>query len=150
MKLHYHVVASTTISGLIYLIFKSWGLASASFLSGVFIDLDHILDVAREHGWSVKIRDFFHICHTAQFDRIILILHGWEWMLLGWVLAWYLHWNIWVTGFLIGLSQHMLIDAVTNSPGFLTYSILWRWKQQFDYDTIFGKRIPRRNLDSIG
>lgn len=144
MKLQYHIAASTTVSGSLYLISRSWPLAIASFIAGIFIDLDHIFDVIREHGWSVKIRDFFHICNTAQFYRIILIWHGWEWLLLGLAMAWLTDWNPWVTGVFIGLSQHMVLDALNNSPGFLSYSLLWRWKHQFDYDTIFGKRLPRQ------
>ena len=50
MKLHHHVAFSATISLLLYLIFKSWYLSLVCLISGVFIDLDHLIDYFREQG----------------------------------------------------------------------------------------------------
>ena len=139
MKLQHHTAFSITIAGILYLIYNSWGLALACFISGIFIDLDHVIDVVREHGWSVKVKDFFRICHHAQFDRIILLWHGWEWLVLWIISAWLTDWNPWITGTLIGLSQHIVLDAYSNSSNFMSYSLIWRWKHNFDFDTLFPK-----------
>ncbi|MBI5666332.1 MAG: hypothetical protein HZC49_14770, partial [Nitrospirae bacterium] len=66
MRLPQHTALSLTIAGVLYMIFKSWGLSLACFISGVFIDMDHFIDVIREHGWSIKVKDFFRICHHGQ------------------------------------------------------------------------------------
>ena len=139
MKLHHHTIFSITIAGVLYVMFTSWRLALGSFIAGIFIDVDHIVDVVREHGWSVKVREFFHICHTAQFNRILLLLHGWEWLIIWTFIAWLTDWNPWITGALIGLGHHMVLDAYANSENVSSYSLLWRWKKDFHFDTIFPK-----------
>lgn len=121
------------------MVFKSWGLAAASFITGIFIDLDHIADVVREHGWSTKIKEFFHICHNAQFDRIVLFFHGWEWLLLWSIAAWLTDWNPWVTGAVIGIAHHLVLDTFHNTYSLHSYSLIWRWKKDFDFDTVFPK-----------
>jgi hypothetical protein len=139
MKLHHHTAVSLSISGILYLIFKSWELSIVSFLSGILIDLDHIFDVVREHGWSIKIADFFRICHKGQFNRIFLLLHGWEWIALLGTASWFSRWNPWITGVFIGFTQHMILDNLHNGTNIWCYSILWRWKKDFDFNTIFPK-----------
>lgn len=144
MKLKHHTAISITISGILYMIFKSWGLALTSLAAGIFIDLDHIIDVAREHGWSVKIKDFFVLCENGQFDRIILVLHGWEWIILMSAASWLTNWNPWITGTAIGLGQHLLLDTYYNGAPIPSYSLIYRWKKNFDFDTIFPKFIHNK------
>ena len=144
MKLPYHIAVSTVVSGIIYLISKSIALSTASFIVGIFIDLDHIFDVMREHGSTVTIKDFFRICHTAQFERIFLICHGWEWLFVGAVIAWHFSWNQWVVGALIGFTHHMVLDTIHNSSNLRTYSLLYRWKNDFHFDTVFTKMAKQK------
>lgn len=138
MKLHHHTAFSAAISGVLYLIFKSWGMAVSCFISGIFIDLDHIIDVLREHGLPFKVKKFFEVCDKGQFDRVMLLWHGWEWIVLWGIAAWLTEWNPWVTGAFIGIGQHMILDTLYNSSNPCTYSLLWRWKKDFDFDTVFA------------
>jgi hypothetical protein len=117
--------------------FKSWGMALGCLISGILIDLDHIFDYVREHGWSFDIKKFFHIHNTAQYNRIILFWHGWEWLILWGIIAWLTDWNPWAVGILIGISQHMALDSIANGLDLRSYSILWRWKHKFHFDTVF-------------
>lgn len=155
MRLHQHTAFSAALAGILYLIFKSWGLALSCFISGIFIDMDHFIDVIREHGWNVRIRNFFRICHESQFHRILLILHGWEWLILCGMTAWLTNWNPWVTGTFIGVSSHLILDAVYNTKNLLSYSLIWRWKQDFHFDTIFSNlknlkyKYRKQSSDSI-
>lgn len=132
--------------------FKSWGLAAACFISGIFIDLDHIIDVVREHGWSVKIKEFFQICHTSQFNRIFLLWHGWEWLVICAIAAWATEWNPWMNGTLIGLTSHMILDSYHNTLKLRSYSLIWRWKNGFIFDIVFPKmavvKYKHRHLSS--
>lgn len=139
MKLKHHTAISITIAGVLYTLFRSWELALTSAIAGILIDLDHIVDVVREHGWSTKVKDFFVICDNAQFNHIILIWHGWEWIAFFIAASWLTEWNHWITGTMIGLSHHMLLDAYFNSSNFSSYSLIYRWKNNFDFDTIFPK-----------
>jgi hypothetical protein len=84
------------------------------------------------------VKKFFEICDKAQFDRIMLLWHGWEWLVLWGIAAWLTEWNPWVTGAFIGVSHHMILDTLYNSSNPCTYSLLWRWKKDFDFDTVFA------------
>ncbi len=132
------------ISGTLYLIFKSWGLAISCFIMGIFIDLDHFIDYIRENGWSFKIKNFFQVCHTCQFNRIFLLLHGWEWLILWGIAAWLTDWNPWMVGAFIGFSQHIVLDVFYNGSNLLPYSLIWRWKKDFHFDTIFSNLKSRK------
>lgn len=137
MRLQYHVAISTLIAGVLHLFFKSWAVTISCFMTGIFIDLDHFIDYFREKGWRLNIRDFFETCHTGQFERIMLLWHGWEWMALLGISAWLSHWNPWITGAFIGYGQHMIVDALSNSNTVKSYSLFWKWKNNFYFDTIF-------------
>jgi hypothetical protein len=136
MTPRHHVIASTAISGVLLLIFKSWGLAVASFVSGIFIDLDHVLDYIFEHGIPSDTKKFFRFFYGEKYKRLTLILHGWEWLILLAIASWQSGWNPWVTGLTIGWAQHMLLDRFYNISTFGSYSFLWRLKNGFDTDKI--------------
>jgi hypothetical protein len=142
MRIQYHAAASVTISGILYLLFKSWGLSLSCCLSGIFIDIDHVIDYFREKGWTLSIREFFRAFHECQFERIVLLCHGWEWIVLCGIASWLTDWNPWITGTFLGISQHIVIDAATNSSDVKPYSLLWRWKNNFHFDTIFLDKKP--------
>ncbi|HDN94464.1 MAG TPA: hypothetical protein ENH18_00060 [Nitrospirae bacterium] len=137
MKLHHHTAISLTISGILYMTSRSWGLAAANLIAGIFIDFDHFLDYLYEHGRPFKIKNFFHVCKHCQFNKVFLILHAWEWVALLGLAAWLSGWNPWVTGTFIGIGQHLVCDAMYNGLHFRSYSMIWRWKNDFDFDTLF-------------
>lgn len=137
MKLHHHTAISLTISGLLYIIFRSWGLAVSSLLAGIFIDLDHYFDYIQNYGRPFRIKNFFRVCKHCQFNKIFLFLHGWEWVALLGMASWLTNWDQWVTGIFIGIGQHIFLDSFYNGSGFKSYSMFWRWKNNFEFDTIF-------------
>jgi hypothetical protein len=139
MSPKYHVAISAVISGVLYAIFKSWALAIAAFVSCIFIDLDHVIDYVIEHGFHFDIKKFFYFFYGEQYKKITLILHGWEWLIILLILSWLTDWNPWITGVLIGFSQHMLSDRIYNISNFWSYSLLWRWKNKFDTNVILLK-----------
>ena len=139
MKLHHHTAISLTISGILFMIFRSWGLAAANLIVGIFIDFDHFFDYIYAHGRRFKVKDFFRNCHNCQFDKIFIFLHAWELLALMGAAAWLTDWNPWVTGAFIGIGQHLFFDTLYNGSGFRSYSLFWRWKNDFDFDTIFHR-----------
>jgi hypothetical protein len=132
MKISHHVAVSAMVSSIIYGMFKSWGLTIASFISGIFIDLDHFIDYLILEGVHFNVNDFFNFIYEERNNKIIFIFHGWEWSIVLVTAAWTTDWNPWVTGVLIGYGHHMFLDAFfnTNWP-LLGYSFLWRWKKNF-------------------
>lgn len=137
MKAHRHAAISLTISGILFLAFRSWGLAAANLIAGVFIDIDHIFDYMREHGRNLDVKDFFRVNDNAQYNRIFLFWHAWEWVAMLGAAAWLTDWNPWITGAFIGMGHHIFLDCAHNISGFKSYSLIWRWKKAFVFDTIF-------------
>lgn len=139
MRPKYHVAISAVISGVLYILFKSWALAFSSFVSGIFIDLDHVIDYVIEHKFDFDIKKFFHFFYGEQYKKITIILHGWEWLILLFIFSWFTDWNPWITGVFIGFGQHMLSDMFYNISNFLSYSLIYRWKNKFDTKVILLK-----------
>jgi uncharacterized membrane protein len=102
MEPKYHVVTSAAISGILYAIFGSWAVAVSSFITGVLIDVDHIIDYVIVHGLHLDMRNFFSFFYENRLQKVTLVLHGWEWLLLLALAAWASGWSLWVTGALLG------------------------------------------------
>ena len=124
--------------------FRSWGLAAANLIAGIFIDMDHLFDYLYAHGRPFKIQNFFRVCDNCQFDKIFLFLHGWEWVALLGIAAWLTDWNPWITGTFIGIGHHIFLDSFYNGSGFKSYFLFWRWKKNFDFDSIFCGLTDRK------
>lgn len=146
MKLEHHTAFSILISGALYMVFKSWGLAAACLLSGIFIDLDHIIDYLREYGPPFKIKKFFRIFNEGRLQKAVLILHGWEWVFLLCMFSWMTDWNPFIIGLTLGFAQHLLLDEISNGTNPWGYFLLWRWKNDFVYETVFpGLKDRKQN-----
>ena len=132
MKFSHHVAVSTIISSILYVLFKSWSLTIASFLSGIFLDLDHYIDYLCEYGSPFNMKKFFNCIYKENLKKIYLFFHGWEWSIFLLIMSWMSDWNHWIVGVMIGYGHHMVLDALfnTNWP-ILGYSLLWRWKNNF-------------------
>jgi len=140
MKPIYHLAVSTVISGILYTVFRSWGLVIASFISGIFIDIDHIIDYFIMNGVHFRVKQFSAFFQkkkyweiASTYWRINLIFHGWEWLVILSILAGITNWDPVVTGILIGFGHHIILDVFNSRPNswqqtFLGYSLLWRWK----------------------
>jgi len=144
MKIKHHALASTIISGVLYSIFRSWGLAVASFVSGILVDLDHIADYWIEYGLRFDLKQFFNYFDEKNFGnrkRLFFIFHSWEWLIIIAAAAWLTDWDLWITGLLIGYGQHIILDEIYNSskyrirPFIWGYFLLWRWKNGFEFKT---------------
>ena len=137
MKLEQHAASSLIVSAALYALFKSWPLTACSFIAGVFVDVDHLVDYVAEHGARPDLGLFFRTCYDRKLKRAILLFHGWEWLILCGVGAWASGWNPWITGTALGFGQHMLLDQLSNGPSTLGYSFLWRLSVKFDHQTAF-------------
>ena len=140
MKPINHIAVSTLISVILYAIFKSWALTISSFISGVFVDLDHIIDYWREYGISFDVKKFLYVHDKKQYRKSHMILHGWEWLIVLGIMALLTDWNLWVTGVLIGFGQHIALDNMNYRESFWSYSLAWRWSKGFKTEVIFRKK----------
>jgi hypothetical protein len=132
MSPKHHIAVSAVVSGILFAIFRSWPLTISSFVSGILIDLDHIVDYIIEYGYRFDIKKFFNFFYGEKYSKLTLILHGWEWLFVLLAASWLTAWNHLVVGMLIGFGHHLLLDKLYNISTILSYSLLWRWKNRFD------------------
>lgn len=138
MKLKNHIVLSIVISGFLFSITKSLSISIASFISGVFIDCDHILDYWREYGLNFDMNQFFKSYKTCRFRKLFLIFHGWEWIFIWGIISYFNGWDKWMLGVVIGISHHMIADQIANSSKVFGYFLLWRMYTSFERDRSFS------------
>ena len=137
MKLHNHILASTTVGGISYYIFGSWQISVTVFLSGIFIDLDHILDYfLYEKKIKLDIKDFFYKCEALILNKVYLLLHSYELIIILAILAYFTNDYI-VLGLLVGFGTHIMLDLVANKVHFLGYSFIFRLINRFNSKKIF-------------
>ena len=147
MKPQYHVVSSALIAGVLYLFFKSWSMALSCFISGILIDIDHIYDYLREYGMPFMVKKFFTEVYSDNIPRLTLIFHSWELVLLIGIIAWVYNGNPWFAGIFVGLGQHIVLDKLNNGERLRSYSFIWRWKKQFEFEAVFSNLAKKKLKD---
>jgi len=151
MKAEHHIVISTAVSGSLYALCPSWQLALAALVAGVLIDLDHCVDYIIEFGVWSNWRNFFRSFHEGQYAQIYIFLHSWELLLVLGAASWLTGCNPWVVGVLIGATQHMILDQLSNGTAGAGYFLLWRWSKGFSPNITFPHHAkPFKSLKKDG
>ena len=146
MRLSAHVGFSAIVSAALYTISRSWEMAASCLISGIFIDLDHVIDFFILYGWPFTFKKFFNVFYRElSFKQIFIVLHAWEWMILLFAASWITGWNPWFVGTLIGCGHHMIIDFINNGGYVRSYFLIWRWRNNFDFETSFPGIIKCRD-----
>ena len=136
MRVRAHIATSVVLGGFLYLAFRSLPMAIAAFLSGVLIDLDHVLECYINFGRKFNIWKTIEKCEDCSLEKAYLFLHSYE-LLAIYALAvyWYQLGDIWY-GIGIGVAVHMILDSIFNCyhPNGLFF--FKRWKTGFNYSKI--------------
>jgi hypothetical protein len=143
MKPPYHVASSVLVAGILYLLFKSWSMALSCFLSGIFIDVDHIYDYLREFGFPFRVKEFLHAIYTAKLNRMTLFFHSWELMFLILIITWVTNWNSLMVGILVGFGHHIILDKLYTGVPLRRYFFIYRWKRDFHIESLFNCRVNK-------
>jgi hypothetical protein len=142
LKLQQHIAVSIPISMVTYVVSRSIPMAAVSLAAGVLLDLDHGFDYMREYGMRLDPAFFFHSFHNTLYRRVVIPLHGWEWLPLLGLLALRMRGNPFAVGALIGTTQHLLFDQFTNGVAGCGYFFVYRVMKKFVTGDIFpGKGI---------
>jgi len=113
MRLPHHVVASSILGGIMYTTTNSLTLAISAVISGVLIDLDHILDYLFFAKDKFSIKNFFTWCNKSLWDRLAVVFHSWELMIIFVVLCCLFH-NPILIGTVAGALLHLIMDQFMN------------------------------------
>ncbi len=141
MRLPYHIISSSVISSVVYILTQSFILAITTFFSGILIDIDHFIDYfVNEKKIKFDIKDFFYKCDNCKLEKAILILHSYEIMFVFLLCLFVINVQIY-KGIVIGFLSHFMIDVLWNlTKGYSPiqcYSFIFRSLQKFEYKKIF-------------
>jgi len=128
-----HIVTSAGIGLASYARYKSPPAAIASFLAGWLIDLDHIVDYVRAHGWTLNWAKFNEAAHENYSGKLYLPLHSFELLALFFVFFRGARLHPYRIGISLSVLTHLLLDQKCNpSRGPLTYFLAHRIWHRFN------------------
>ncbi len=121
MKASRHVLAAIPLAAVVLAAGRPLSEACLAAAASVLIDIDHVGDYILCRGGWYGIRDFFRSCNEGRLNRLYLLLHAWEWTILG--MAASVYWASWTAGMVtVGMVWHLAFDQMGNRsivlPGF--------------------------------
>jgi hypothetical protein len=151
MKVTHHIVISLGVSALVWTVFRSSTAALACFLTGVFMDIDHLIDYMIHCGPRFNVKRFFRVFEYETFENIFVFLHSWEFIVIYLALLWLIDWKPVAIGAVIGIFVHLLLDHFFNDHSkwayFLSYRLFHRFSAKHFYgDKEYQKRLKRQSI----
>jgi hypothetical protein len=135
-----HLIASAGVGLFTYHRYKSPRAAVLSFLAGWLIDLDHLFDYVRAHGWRPNWRRFRESGHEQYSGKLYLLLHSYELLALFFILLKNPGKRPYRVGITLSILAHLLLDQKCNprrKP--LTYFLAHRMYKRFNSGEILRR-----------
>ena len=83
-----HTAVSALTSAAFYGVTGSWTAAIVCFLSGIFIDVDHILEYYLVKGrFTCSCKKISEVCSSRTTKHLYLFLHSYELVALLWIIG---------------------------------------------------------------
>jgi hypothetical protein len=139
-----HLIASLSLGALLWVFTHSILAGFLCLVSGVLVDVDHLIDYLINVGLRrFSLKDFYWTCvklkHERQESRIqktYLIFHSWELVILFGV-GYLLFRNIYLLAIALGYTGHLILDATARALHPLSYFISYRLKKGFKAIDLF-------------
>jgi len=131
-----HLIISTAVSAGVYAASRSWTLTSLSWIAGVLIDVDHVLDYLVTQKRLDPYPMMFKHFDRQRSKKCYLWLHGFEWIPVIGLLSWTLGQPLAGSAILMGYSQHLLLDQWANGLHPLFYFLTFRAANGFEAEKL--------------
>ncbi len=132
-----HIITSAGVSCASYYVYRSPKAAWASFLVGFLIDLDHIFDYVRAHGWKMNWSKVKEASHENYSGKLYLPLHSYELIAIFFLLFKGKSRQPYRVGITLSLLTHLLLDQRCNpSRKAGTYFLASRIRKRFNANQI--------------
>jgi len=136
MRPVWHIISSAILGIVIYFFTGSIIAGIIALLTGVFIDLDHLIDFwisAPKNPFSVK--EFYHMDKYLKSKGdyyTIIFLHAFEWLIILAVLV-VIYQNIYLVAIVLSILLHLTLDNfnLKKQDHPLSYSIIFRVLKKF-------------------
>jgi len=126
MKPKQHIVVSGIISYMVYMVTKSPISGLASFLAGILIDLDHLIDYCLNYGHTYKLKEIYKAIDELRLAKVYVLLHSYEVLIVFWGLVFLVPLNHVYFAIAIGMTQHMFFDQLCNPASPKAYFLIYR------------------------
>jgi hypothetical protein len=135
-----HIITSGAVAAATYHRYKNPGAAIASFLAGWLIDVDHIVDYVKAHGWKVNWEKVNEAKHEHYSGKLYLLLHSYELVALFFLLFRHPEKHPYRVGITLSVLTHLLLDQKCNpcrKPG--TYFLCNRIRKRFQVEHLLHR-----------
>lgn len=136
-----HIITSAGVAAATYHRYKNPGAAIASFLAGWLIDLDHVVDYVKAHGWKLNWEKMNEAKHEHYSGKLYLLLHSYELIALFFVLFRSPAKHPYRVGITVSVLTHLLLDQKCNpcrKPG--TYFLCNRIRKRFMVEHLLHRK----------
>lgn len=137
-----------------YIVWRIWKCPKISFAAGIIggflIDTDHLIDYVLAFGTDFRLYYFLSGYQFLKSEKIYIIFHGWEYVLLFSIVALLIKRPILKSLFLalaLGMFFHLDADVVIDHIPPQTYSVLYRVKHHFDVQALVYPEDYARHVE---
>lgn len=138
MKPPKHVIASLSLGAIVWSFTQSQVAGLLCFLSGVLIDVDHLIDYTIHYGLKTfNFREIYQACERLArrkeeggVKNIYLIFHAAEIAILLWLGFVFTH-NIYLLSIALGYTGHLIMDTPNSEIKPSAYFLSLRMKKGF-------------------
>ncbi len=133
-----HVIASAATSVAFYGVTRSIPGTIMCFLSGIFIDIDHLFDLWwHKKRLTFSYKELLYYCELSPDGKLMLAFHSYELFVLLWALVILGKWGLFWWGLMVGATVHIILDQIYNPVRPSTYFFIYRWKNGFSKECFF-------------
>ncbi|OLS16880.1 MAG: hypothetical protein HeimC3_51100 [Candidatus Heimdallarchaeota archaeon LC_3] len=160
MEPHKHLIVSLIIGIIGYLISNDPLVLYLSTIFGSFPDFDHYFEFIHTSGLkkAFQLKEFYDSTHFLDSNRMILIFHSWEYVLIFLVVIITFNFNLLLVFVFLGYTSHIFLDQIGNYDlnknfYFITVRIYHRFERtklvKNEYHEITGsdRKIKKNNSD---
>lgn len=153
MRPIHHIAVSAAVSALVWAFLRDATAAAVCFLTGILMDLDHLIDYAYNYGPRFRLKHFFSAFRYEAFENIFVFLHSWEFIALYFAILWLIDWQPVALGAVIGVAVHLGLDHFFNEHSRFAYFLSYRIFHGFSARHFYGpeehaRRIKRKDKQS--
>lgn len=137
-----HLAYSTVAASVLYLTTKKLKIAAGCVMSGVFVDLDHLIEYKSYCGDKWEWGEFSTGSYFDKKGTVKVFFHSWEvaFALWGIVLSRDgIRKKSLLYGIAVGYTLHLILDQIGNNLNSMGYFEIYRWLVGWQQDKLVEK-----------